>query len=179
MLSHGSGRAGGPRARGRPRRPGSARITAALLARAQWDTTRTATIAAARAERVVRSATADTDHPAAARADEDAGLAPVAAAGTGPAAAKGEALHAVLELIDLDDPGGLDALVASVCADAGLDDDAKEILALARECLASAALARARAGDGIWREVPYVLAADDGYRTGGSTSSSARATRCR
>src|SRR5207245_3679653 len=49
---------------------------------------------------------------------------------------------------------------------AGLEDAADEVLAMARACLSSPALARALAADELWREVPYTLRVPTGYATG-------------
>lgn len=86
--------------------------------------------------------------------------------GEGPPAEKGEAMHKVLELIDLRNPDNLEHVVESVCRVAGLEDHVSEVLELSRACLESEALHRALRADQIWREVPYTLRVEDGYATG-------------
>ena len=63
--------------------------------------------------------------------------------GEGPPAEKGEALHKVLELVDLRNPDDLESVVASVCEVAGLEAEASRL----RSSHTSAEEARARLRD--------------------------------
>jgi ATP-dependent helicase/nuclease subunit A len=148
-----------------PAPPPVAELDAELARREAWDEDRRTVLRAAQAELAVHPATADEgDNPlhAAFLGADDAPL----IAGEGPPAAKGEALHKILELIDLRQPTDLEAVVTSVCAVAGLEAHSAEILAMAEACLSSPALARALAADEFWCEVPYTTQVDDGYATG-------------
>ncbi len=86
--------------------------------------------------------------------------------GDGPPAPKGEAMHRVLELLDLRDPREIEQTVASVCALAGLTGYEDEIVELVRACLASPVVERLRASTSSWSEVPYTVRVDIGYATG-------------
>ena len=140
-------------------------IAAALTARSAWETERAEVLRSARDELAVHPASGDEgDHPVPATflgADDRPLI-----VGEGPPAEKGEAMHKVLELIDLRDPHDLEQVVESVCRVAGLEDHAGEVLELCRACLESDALERAIRSGRIWREVPYTLRVEDGYATG-------------
>jgi ATP-dependent helicase/nuclease subunit A len=140
-------------------------IDGALKEREAWETARAETIRVARDELAVHPASGDEgDNPVPASflgADEGALI-----VGDGPPAEKGEAMHKVLELIDLRDPHDLEKVVRSVCLVAGLEEYAPEVLELCRACLESEAVARALRAERIWREVPYTLRVEDGYATG-------------
>ena len=78
----------------------------------------------------------------------------------------GEALHQVMEVVDLAKPGDIGRLVHSVCQAEGLAGQADDVEAMAEACLASDAVKRARAADEAWREVPYMVATNDGFESG-------------
>lgn len=148
-----------------PAPPPRSEVEAELARREAWDEDRRAVMRTAQAELAIHPATADEGDnplPASFLGADDAPL----IAGEGPPAAKGEALHKVLELIDLRNPTELEAVVTSVCAVAGLEAHAAEILAMAEACLASPVLARALNADELWREVPYTTQVEGGYATG-------------
>ena len=145
--------------------PTAAVVDAEFTNRAAWDQARKESLRSAQAELKVHPATKDEGDnpiPAALLGTDDAPL----IAGEGPPAEKGEALHKVLELIDLRDPSDLEAVVSSVCQVAGLEEHEGDVLAMSRACLESRALQRACAADELWREVPYTMQVDGGYATG-------------
>ena len=94
----------------------------------------------------------------------------------GPPLPKGEALHKVLELVDLRDPKDVDQIARGVCLVAGVEEAAEEVAAMARACLASDALARALRADEIWREVPYTRRVERATRPAAWMWCSERAT---
>ncbi len=71
-----------------------------------------------------------------------------------------------MEVVDLANPGDSTALATSVCHDQGLADQVDDVTAMAQACLGSAAVTRAIAADEAWREVPYMIATDDGFESG-------------
>ena len=142
-----------------------AELEAALAARDEWESKRAETVKDARDELQVHPASGDEgDHPVPASllGADDAPL----IVGDGPPAEKGEAMHKVLELIDLRDPRDVEGVTRSVCAMGGIAEHADEVLALVNACLASPVVARARQAERLWCEVPYTLRVDDGYATG-------------
>ena len=78
----------------------------------------------------------------------------------------GQALHQVMEVVDLANPGDIGPLVKSVCEAEGLADQVADVRAMVDACLASDAVQRAVAADEAWREVPYMIATDDGFESG-------------
>ena len=87
--------------------------------------------------------------------------------GQGPPRKLGEALHKVLELVDLAAPTDLETGRAqSVCLVCGVRRTSDDVVAMARACLGSEALARALRADQLWREVPYTHRVGDDYATG-------------
>ena len=90
----------------------------------------------------------------------------IIATGNGPPLPLGDAFHRVMEVVDLGDPGSLAAIVAAVCSESGLADREAEVESLARNCLASPAIARALATDRYWREVPFTIPWEDGLAVG-------------
>jgi ATP-dependent exoDNAse (exonuclease V) beta subunit len=145
--------------------PASAVVEAELTNRAAWDRARQETLRSAQAELAVHPASKDEGDSPVSAALLGADDAPVIA-GEGPPAEKGEALHKVLELVDLRNPTELEAVVSSVCQVAGIAEHMDDVLAMTRACLESDALSRARAAKELWREAPYTLRVEDGYATG-------------
>jgi ATP-dependent helicase/nuclease subunit A len=90
----------------------------------------------------------------------------VISTGSGPPLPLGDAVHRVMEVIDLADPGPLEAIVAAVCAESGLADRRDEVQTLVERCLASPAVARAVASAHYWREVPFTIPWEDGLAVG-------------
>jgi ATP-dependent exoDNAse (exonuclease V) beta subunit len=87
-------------------------------------------------------------------------------ASNGPPAAVGEAMHRILQLVDLRHPHDVDATVESICALAGVAELADEVNQLVLACLDSPVLERLRASEHSWAEVPYTLRIAEGYATG-------------
>lgn len=142
-------------------------VDAALAAREAWADVRRTNIAAARSELEVHPATKDEGDepiPPGLVGADDRPL--IAGGGESPPRLKGEALHRALELINLREPADLEQVVQAVCAVAGIEDAADEVLEMAKACLASPVVARALAADEMWREVPYTVRVSDGYATG-------------
>jgi ATP-dependent helicase/nuclease subunit A len=148
-----------------PVTPPAWKVDAALEARARWVDAAAALRAAARDELAVFPASRDEgDAPLSARmiaADDEPLI-----VSDGPPAPIGDAMHRVLELVDLRDPRGVDETVASVCALAGLAGHEEQLGELVRACLASPVVARLRATTRSWSEVPYTTRKPDGYATG-------------
>ena len=71
-----------------------------------------------------------------------------------------------MEVVDLANPGDIGPLVKSVCEAEGLADQVDDVRAMVDACLASDAVQRAVAADEAWREVPYMIATDDGFESG-------------
>jgi ATP-dependent helicase/nuclease subunit A len=84
----------------------------------------------------------------------------------GPPLPVGDALHLVMEQVALPDAEDLDAVVESVCLEAGILDRREEVDAMARRCLASETVRRGIA-TGTWRrEVPFTIGRAGGFGTG-------------
>jgi ATP-dependent helicase/nuclease subunit A len=140
-------------------------VDAALEGRIAWEESRADVIRNARDELEVIPATRDEgDQPVAAAllGADDAPL----IIGDGPPLRKGEALHRVLELVDLKSPSNVTQTTRSVCRVAGLDEHVDEVAQMVEACLASNAVARALAASAYWREVPYTRRIEGGYATG-------------
>jgi hypothetical protein len=90
----------------------------------------------------------------------------VISSGSGPPLPLGDAVHRVMEVVDLATPGRLDAVVAAICAESGLLERRDEVQALVERCLASPAVARAVAAQRYWREVPFTIPWEDGLAVG-------------
>ena len=142
-------------------------VQTVLAERAAWGSTRAAVVTVARDELAVYPATKDEGDdpiPASLSGADDQPL--IAGGGEGPPRLKGEALHRVLELVDLRAPDDLEEVVRAVCTLGGIEAATDEVLEMALACLASPVVARALAADELWREVPYTLRVSDGYSTG-------------
>ncbi len=150
-----------------PRSADSGAVEAALAARETWETRRGDMVARARDELQVHPATRDEGDepiPPGLVGADDRPL--ISGGGEGPPRLKGEALHRVLELVDLRSPVELANVVRAVCTVAGIEGATGEVLELTEACLASPVVARALAADELWREVPYTVRVADGYATG-------------
>ena len=150
-----------------PTIPDVAAVSAALAERDAWIVADESARSTAREELGVFPATrdeGDVDLSALMLAADDEPL----IVGSGPPAPVGEAMHRILELIDLRAPSDVDATVDSICALAGLADHAGEVGELVRACLDAPVLARLRASASTrsWTEVPYTLRIAEGYATG-------------
>jgi ATP-dependent helicase/nuclease subunit A len=148
-----------------PSTPPAGDVERALEARAAWMAANETTHAAAREALAVFPATRDEgDAPLAATmiAADDTPL----IVSDGPPAPIGEAMHRVLELVDLRAPRDIDETVAAVCSLAGLAGHEDQLVELVLACLASPVVARLRATTRSWTEVPYTTRVADGYATG-------------
>ena len=140
-------------------------VLRALDARAAWLAAAEATRVAARDELAVFPATRD-------EGDAPLSVTMIAAddepliVSEGPPAPIGDAMHRVLELVDLRAPTDVDQIVASVAALAGLVGHEEQLGQLVRFCLASPVIGRLRASARSWTEVPYTTRMADGYATG-------------
>jgi hypothetical protein len=90
----------------------------------------------------------------------------VVSTGSGPPLPLGDAVHRVMEVVDLAAPGHLDSIVGAVCAESGLLDRRDEVQLLVERCLLSPAVARAVASERYWREVPFTIPWEDGLAVG-------------
>jgi ATP-dependent helicase/nuclease subunit A len=90
----------------------------------------------------------------------------VVSTGSGPPLPLGDAVHRVMEVVDLAAPGDFDAIVDAVCAESGLVDRRDEVALLVERCLASPAVARAVASGRYWREVPFTIPWEGGLAVG-------------
>ena len=79
-------------------------------------------------------------------------------AGKGPPLPIGDALHRTMELVSLPDAEDLEEVARAVCEEADLAEHVDEVLAMARNCLASAVVQRALQSGRWWREVPFATA---------------------
>ncbi len=79
----------------------------------------------------------------------------------------GDAVHRVLELVDLPGAGNLDAVARAVCAEGGVEEHLAAVAAMARRCLGSAGVRRALASGSFHREVAFMVAGPDGALASG------------
>jgi ATP-dependent helicase/nuclease subunit A len=145
----------------------SAEVDRALAEREAWVSEREAEAVVARAALEVFPATADEGDeppPGDVSGADDRPL--IAGGPTGSATDKGKAMHLALELLDLADPGDVDATVRAACILHGVEAAAEEVRAMVDACLASPVVARARAAAVVWNEVPYTVRVPEGYATG-------------
>jgi len=78
-------------------------------------------------------------------------------AGKGPPLPVGDALHRTMELVSLPGAEDLEAVARAVCEEADVSDHLDEVLAMARNCLASEVVQRALRSGLWWREVAFVV----------------------
>ncbi len=74
----------------------------------------------------------------------------------------GDALHHVMEVIDLATGDGLEAVVAAMCVEAAVPDEVDNVVQMAQNCLHSEPVKRAVAGGKYWREVSFTVPRKDG-----------------
>ncbi len=79
----------------------------------------------------------------------------------------GDAVHRILELVDLPAAASLDAVARAVCAEGGVEEHLHAVTAMARRCLGSAAVKRALASGSFPREVAFMVAGTDGALASG------------
>lgn len=144
-------------------------VDAALERKQEWEQERERTLARARRELPILTATGIEKpwRPVSLAAESLDGA---VNAGEGPPLPIGDALHRVLELVRLPGAEDLEPLTRAVCAEAGLEPRLDELLAMARNGLASPVMQRALASSSLHREVAFTVAAgsgrDDGFYTG-------------
>jgi len=139
-------------------------VEAARRARAAWAAEHAETVDAAGRERAMRTATEpekERERPVLAMVpEEDGGAVPSTG---GPAAEVGEALHLVMERLDLAAPAAVERTAAAACAEMGLTAaQVPEVAAMAANCLASESARRALRSSSRHREVPFTVSGADG-----------------
>jgi ATP-dependent helicase/nuclease subunit A len=77
--------------------------------------------------------------------------------GKGPPLPVGDALHRTMELVSLPDAEDLEQVARAVCEEADVTEHLDEVLAMARNCLASEVVQRALQSRRWWREVGFVV----------------------
>jgi hypothetical protein len=78
-------------------------------------------------------------------------------ASKGPPLPVGDALHRTMELVSLPDAEDLEQVARAVCEEADVSEHLGEVLAMARNCLASEVVQRALRSGRWWREVGFVV----------------------
>jgi ATP-dependent exoDNAse (exonuclease V) beta subunit len=148
---------------GREPAPEKAAVAAALESRESWQKEQAEMLRGAKRERSVITATSTErlwERPLTVEVTEGDGA--IVATGAGDPLPLGDALHRVMELVDLTDPSNLETLVGAVAHESALGGREGELLELARACLASSTVKLAAASSACWREVPFGTAdADD------------------
>jgi ATP-dependent helicase/nuclease subunit A len=94
-------------------------------------------------------------------------------AGKGPSLPVGDALHRTMELVSLPGAEDLEEVGRAVCEEADVSDHLDEVLAMARNCLASEVVQRAMRSGRWWREVAFVVPGAGSSESGGGASSDA------
>lgn len=138
-------------------------VDAALVARERWVAERAALLERAGAGlRVTTASSVEAwDQEPADNAEATQGALPREAT-----LAVGTALHATMEALDLTGDGEVESMARAKAAEAGVPGHADEVAALARACLASGVVQRARAAERAAREVAFTLPVGDGFVEG-------------
>ncbi len=156
------------KAAGREKRvvPSKVDVDAALAKREQWLAERNevvesadrglAWVSASSAERWERPLAADDGTPGG-----DGGE-PVVRIARPTARAIGDALHRVMEVIDLATGAELEAVAAAMCVEAAVPDQVDDVVQMAQHCLDSEPVKRAVAGGKYWREVSFTVPRKEG-----------------
>ena len=139
-----------------PRRPARSEVTALRRDRSSWLEQRAELLDSAKAELelTVASTTEREARPLAAEASHSAGA---LLASEGPPLEIGEALHLVMERVDLPEAGNLEPVTLAACAEAQIEDHADEVMELARRCLTSPTVKHALESGTYRREVPFTV----------------------
>ena len=95
--------------------------------------------------------------------------------GKGPPLPVGDALHRTMELVSLPDAEDLEEVARAVCEEADVSDHLDEVLAMARNCLASEVVQRAIRSGAWWREVGFVVPEEGSRENGDGGSASSKA----
>jgi ATP-dependent helicase/nuclease subunit A len=157
--------------RGDPERepaPEKSAVNVALKERKRWQEEQAQMLHGAKRERTVVTATSTErlwERPLTVEVTEGEGA--IVATGAGDPLPMGDALHRVMEFVDLGDASNLEPLVAAAAHESALGDREGELLELARACLTSSTVKLAAASGACWREVPFGIANDDGALTFG------------
>jgi ATP-dependent exoDNAse (exonuclease V) beta subunit len=131
-------------------------IEAAIAGRAAWITSYEQLKAAAGEERDIEVASSR-ERAQGPLAAELATFEAALVIGQGPPIPIGDAVHMVMERVDLPDAGDLEAVADDVCKEGDIVDDTDDVIAMCRACLLAPSVQRALAGGSFWREVPFVL----------------------
>ncbi|MEJ7717452.1 MAG: PD-(D/E)XK nuclease family protein [Thermoleophilaceae bacterium] len=94
-------------------------------------------------------------------------------AGKGPPLPVGDALHRTMELVSLPGAEDLEQVARAVCEEADVTEHLDEVLAMARNCLASEVVQRALRSGRWWREVAFVVPGAGSSENGDGASSEA------
>jgi ATP-dependent exoDNAse (exonuclease V) beta subunit len=164
------------RGTGRMPKPSAADIQTALAERENWIAERDRVIADASRGLAVQTATGapgdertpDRQDPTEATESADRPDRPARIwTRRSKAARVGEALHRVMEKVDLREAKNLEPLARAVCAEAGVSDHVDEVIEMARNCLGSPTVRRAAARASWSRELQFSVRGEDGReRTG-------------
>jgi len=148
--------------------PGKRAIAATLKAREAWLQEQGEMLSRARRQRKITTATSTErlwERPLTVEVLEGDGT--IVATGEGDPLPLGDALHRVMECVNLADPSGLEDLVSAVAQESALSEREDELLDLANACLVSSAVTQAAESDECWREVPFGITDADGALTFG------------
>ena len=159
--------AGAPADEDRVEKVTAAELKAARAERDSWQAQRESLLASAGEElQVVTASSVERlwQRPLTVEVSEADGT--VVSAGEGPPLPLGDAVHRVMEVVDLAAPGKLAPLIAAVCSEFGLPDREAEVRTLVERCLASPVTARALVARQMWREVPFTIPWEDGLAVG-------------
>jgi ATP-dependent exoDNAse (exonuclease V) beta subunit len=154
-------------AAGRAEDPTAKQIDQAEKARALWEEDRTALLRDASKELEYLTASSVEllwQRPLTIEVNEADGT--VVSSGKGPPLPLGDAVHQVMEVVDLAAPGSIEPVVHAVCSEFGLLDRQDEVQELVAQCLASPSIARAVAAEQCWREVPFTIPWENGLAVG-------------
>ncbi len=147
---------------------GKQAVDAALEAREHWQAEQEELLDRAGLERAIITATSTErlwTRPLTVEVTEGEGA--IVATGEGAPLPLGDALHRVMELVDLTDPSNLQPLVAAVAHESALADREDELLELAHACLDNPTVKLAATSGTCWREVPFGIANAGGALTFG------------
>jgi ATP-dependent helicase/nuclease subunit A len=84
--------------------------------------------------------------------------------GQGPPIPIGDAVHMVMERVNLGDGRDVDQIADDVCAEGAISEDLQDVIAMCHACLASPSVRRAVVLGSWWREVPFMICHPNGDR---------------
>jgi ATP-dependent helicase/nuclease subunit A len=137
-------------------RPTADEIEAGIAERAAWIEARAELKRRASRERDIEIATSR-ERAQGPLAAEVATFEAALVLGQGPPIPLGDAVHMVMERVELPGAADLDAVAEDVCLEGGLADDLEDVVAMCRACLKAPSVQRALACGQFWREVPFML----------------------